>query len=54
MSAPLVVPGLAKCEWNVAILDHVLNLPPHREREKNKEVDDQYGPEYWYIEHIEP
>lgn len=40
----------ANVEWQVLVLDHVSQLPPHREREEYAEVDDQDRRIYWDVE----
>lgn len=40
MTGALVVARFAKGEWDVAILDHVLDLAAHGEGEENDEVYD--------------
>ena len=43
-------PGLAKREWHVLVLDHVLDLPLHGEEEERDEVHEEDRPEYGYVE----
>jgi len=39
------VAGLAEGKGDVTVLDHVLNLSPHRQGEEDDPVDDENGPE---------
>ena len=43
-------PGLAKREWHVLVLDHVLDLPLHGEEEERDEVHEEERPEHGYVE----
>lgn len=40
---------LSKVEGNIAVLDHVPNLPFHHENEESDEVHDEDWPEDWDI-----
>ena len=44
LNAP-VVSLLAKGEWDISVLDHVLDLSAHRQNEENNPVHDEDGPE---------
>lgn len=54
MPASLIVLGFAKGERNIAVFDHMLNLPPHRQRKQDDEIDHQHGPEYRHVEYCKP
>lgn len=42
----LRVSGLAEGKGHIAVLDHVLYLPSHGEREEDDPVDEQHRPEH--------
>lgn len=48
-----LVSGLAMCEWQVSVLDHVLNLSLHGDPEEHDEIHDEDGPEDRDIEEVE-
>lgn len=43
----------ACCEWQVPVLDHVLDLPLHCYGEQQQPIQQQDGPEHWHIKHGE-
>ena len=47
---------LAKGEWDISVLDHVLDLSAHRQDEENDPVHayDENGPEHGNVEDFEP
>lgn len=48
------VSGLAQAEWNVSVLDHVLNLTTHGQHEQHDPVDHQDWPEHRNIKDLKP
>jgi hypothetical protein len=52
--AVLVVVLLAHREWNITVLDHVLDLFAHGQEEEDDPVEEQNGPENGHIEDLEP
>lgn len=54
MPTPLVVPRLAKSERNIAIFDHVLDLPPQSQACQEAPIDNQHGPKDRHVENSPP
>ena len=54
MARSRIIPRLPDRKGHVAVLDHVLNLPPHRQAEQDDEVDHQDRPEDGHVEDLAP
>lgn len=39
---------------NAPVLDHTLNLPPHRQEHEDQPVHHQHRPEHWQVENLAP
>jgi len=54
LRAILVVLCLSDREWDVSVLDHMLDLSPHCQSKQNQPINHQNRPENWDIEDREP
>jgi hypothetical protein len=39
---------------NIPVLNHTLDLPPHRQENQNQPVNNQHGPEHRQVEDLAP